>query len=150
MGPAGRLLVLYLGRPRESVVGEAYRHLVDDVEGMTGDLVGPRRLFTCEVQVTKVLDLREPDSRNAVGLDLDDLSGPYAPCQRIGQAAHQLELHGVIAPAATRLGVTLALFERHLPESELPRLVHQEAWASLPPDPRPRFQTRIGSSNGTT
>ena len=147
-GPPGAYSVLYLGRPRESVVAEAYRQLVDDVEGMTGDLVGPRRFFTCDVAVTKVLDLREPDSREAVGLDLDDLSGPHAPCQRIGQAAHQLELHGVIAPAATRLGGTLALFERHLPESELPRLVDEETWASLPPDPR--LQTQIGGSNGTT
>jgi RES domain-containing protein len=143
-GPPAAYSVLYLGRPEASVVGEAYRALVDDVEGMTGELVGPRRLFTCEVTVTQILDLREPESQEAVGLTLEDLMGPWAPCQRIGRAAHQLELHGVIAPAATGLGETLALFEHHLPESELPRFRGEQMWASLPPDPRPLHFRGLG------
>jgi RES domain len=128
--------VLYLARPRESVVVEAYRHLVDDIEGMTGDLVAPRRLLTCNVAVSNVLDLRDPGGRDAVGLTAEELTGPWDPCQRIGQAAHQLGLHGVIAPAATHLGETLALFELHLPADELPELVRDELWPHLPPDPR--------------
>jgi RES domain len=55
--------VLYLGRPRDSVTVEAYRHLVDDVEGMTGDNVGPRRLLTVEVALTTVLDLRRSKNK---------------------------------------------------------------------------------------
>lgn len=135
-GPPGGYPVLYLGRPRESIVAEAYRALVDGVEGMTGDRVGPRRVLTCRVDVTQVLDLRDEASREAVGLSLGDLCGPQAPCQRVGQAAHQLGLHGVIAPAATELGETLALFEQHLPEGELPVLTGEDLWASLPADPR--------------
>lgn len=117
-GFPGSYSVLYLGRPKDSVVVEAYRHLVDDIEGMTGDLVGPRRLLTCRVEVTNLLDLRDPAGRHAVGLTAEELVGPWEPCQRIGQAAHQLGLHGVIAPAATQLGETLALFELHLPADE--------------------------------
>lgn len=136
-GPPGAYPVLYLGRPRDSIVAEAYRALVDGVEGMTGDRVAPRRVLSCQLRATQILDLRKEESRNAVGLSLGDLCGPQAPCQRVGQAAHQLGLHGVIAPAATELGETLALFEQHLTEDELPVLTDEVLWASLPPDPRP-------------
>jgi RES domain-containing protein len=128
--------VLYLGRPIESVVAEAYRRLVDGVEGMTGDLVGPRTVFEVEVRVTDILDLRDAETLHEVGLDQESLRGGYGPCQRVGQAAHQLGLHGVIAPAATEIGETLALFERHMPESELPEIVGVARWEGLPGDPR--------------
>lgn len=135
-GPTGGYPVLYLGRPRDSIVAEAYRALVDGVEGMTGDRVAPRRVLTCQVRATTILDLRLEESRDAVGLSLGDLYGPHGPCQRVGQAAHQLGLHGIIAPAATEVGETLALFEQHLPEDELPVLVAETLWAALPMDPR--------------
>lgn len=138
-GAPGAYSVLYLGRPTESVVVEAYRHLVDDIEGMTGEMVGPRRLLTVEVALTTVLDLRVEENREAVGLSPEDLVSPvgeYARCQRIGQAAHQLGLHGIIARAATRLGETLAVFELHLPPDEQPILVGEEEWLHLPEDPR--------------
>lgn len=138
-GPPGAYSVLYLGRPTDSVIVEAYRHLVDDVDGMTGAMVGPRRLYTCEVDVTKILDLREAEHRLAVSLSMDDLlsdTGVYAPCWRVARAAHQLKLHGIIAPAATVRGDTLALFEKNLPEAELPVISHEETWENLPADPR--------------
>jgi hypothetical protein len=43
---------------------------------------------------------------------------------------------GVIAPAATGVGETLALFDEHLPTNELPQLRETTAWLRLPPDPR--------------
>lgn len=58
-GPEGAYPVLYLGRPTDSIVIEAHRHLVEPVEGMRAELVGPRRLLTCEVRMTHVLDLRD-------------------------------------------------------------------------------------------
>lgn len=131
--------MLYVGRPTASVAAEAYRHLVDDVEGMTGDKVGRRTLWTCQISVTTVLDLRVATSRDAVGLTMEDLTGPvdeYERCQRVAQAAYQLQLHGIIAPAAGRSGETLALFEHHLPAAELPTVVRREAWEQLPADPR--------------
>ena len=51
-------------------------------------------------------------------------------------AAHQLGLHGILAPAATGFGETLAMFEEHLTPQELPRLVSEETWETLPADPR--------------
>jgi len=94
---------------------------------------------TCEIEIMSVLDLREGASRDAVGLTVAELSsevGNYGPCHRIGQAAYELGLHGVIAPAAGGLGETLAVFEDQLPESERPSLVDEQTWESLPPDPR--------------
>jgi len=140
-GPTGAYCVLYLGRPRASVVVEAYRHLVDPfaADGMTGEFVGPRVVLTCEVSVTEILDLREEDAQRGVGLTAGDLTsavGDYDACHRVARIAHQLTLHGIIAPAATGLGDTLALFEQHLPASELPTLTERTTWERLPADPR--------------
>jgi RES domain-containing protein len=131
--------VLYLARPTDSVIVEAYRHLVEPTDGMRPELVEPRRLVTCEVAVTNVLDLRDPSNREKVGLSILDMTsdvGDYEPCHRVGQAAHQLELHGILAPAATGVGETLALFERRLPAEEQPELIDVATWSGLPPDPR--------------
>lgn len=140
-GSPGSYSVLYLGRPRSSVAVEAYRHLVDPFaeDGMTGDMVAPRRLLLCEVGVSDVLDLRSDEAQGIVGLSRSDLSSPigeYQACQSVGRVAHQLGLHGIIAPAATGIGETLALFEQHLPAAELPHLLGEEMWDRLPADPR--------------
>jgi hypothetical protein len=72
---------------------------VDGVEGMRPpELVGPRRFFTVDVDVTNLLNLRMSEHRDAVALDLDALRGPWEPCQRGGLAAHESGLHGIIAP----------------------------------------------------
>lgn len=67
--PPGAYSVLYLGRRRDSVTVEAYRHLVDPFSsaGMTGEMVAPRRLIECDVAVTHLLDLRQGDAQKTVG-----------------------------------------------------------------------------------
>lgn len=138
-GPEGAYSVLYLGRPTDSVIVEAYRHLVETVDGMQPQMVGPRRLVTCEVEITSVLDLRESASREAVGLTIGDLCsevGDYEACHRISEVGHKLGLHGIIAPAAGGLGETLAVFEDRLVEGEQLALIEEQAWESLPADPR--------------
>lgn len=138
-GPEGAYPVLYLGRPTDSVIVEAYRHLVEPVEGMQPHMVGPRRLVTCEVEVANVLDLRDNTGRDAIGLTIADLCsevGDYKACHRVGQDAHELGLHGIIAPAAGGLGETLAVFEGQLSDGEQLRLVAEQTWESLPTDPR--------------
>jgi hypothetical protein len=80
-------------------------------------LVGPRRFFTVDVDVTNLLDLRVSEHRDAVALDLDALRGPWEPCQRVGLAAHQFVLHGIIAPAATRLGLYASAIRTTCPSS---------------------------------
>ena len=137
--PTGSFPVLYLGRPIDSVVVEAYRHLVDSVEGMRRELVQPRSLWTCSVSTTNVLDLRSAEVQRQLGLDGGALTtdvGDYKACQAVGRAAHQLAIHGILAPSATTLGETLALFTQHLPSNEMPVLQNVEHWETLPADPR--------------
>lgn len=138
-GPRGAFPVLYLGRPRDSVTVEAYRHLVDAVEDMRPELVAPRKFLTCSVSVTKVVDLRSTEAQLAVGLDAETLAsdvGEYGHCQAIARTAHQLGAHGILAPAATGLGETLAIFTSRLPANEMPVVEDTTVWNRLPADPR--------------
>jgi RES domain-containing protein len=145
----GGFASLYLGRPEDSVVVEAYRHLVDPVvfdadtdrEAFMRGLV-PRAVVSCAVNVTRLLDLRTPLGRAQAGLTPQDLICPtndtsgYARCQSVAQVAHQLRRHGIIAPAATGLGETLVLFMDLLPASERPLRVRDKTWTQWPVDPR--------------
>lgn len=135
--------VLHLGRPKISVIVEAYRHLVDPVENP--DILrtlAPRVLVTCDIHVPEILDLRTATARMGTGLTLDVLRSDtrdrdaYEQCQEVAAVTRQLGLHGLIAPAATGLGETLALFPDRLAEQERPTRLSEEAWYQLPPDPR--------------
>ncbi len=134
--------VLYLGRPRDSVVVEAYRHLVDDELDNSEQLAASvleRRVITCKVTAPNVLDLRTRAPQEAVGLSDTHLRsevGDYLDCQAVGAAAHQLGLAGVIAPAATHLGETLALFPANLAVENWPTVIGRDIWHGLPADPR--------------
>lgn len=143
--------VLYLGRPTESVVVEAYRHLVDPVifEDQASEdeflrSLAPRALITCHLEgIPNLLDLRSAGARNDVGLTIQDLTAPvhdkeaYRRCQHVAHVAHQLRLYGVLAPAATAMGQTLALFMDILPPTSRPvESRPAQSWARLPGDPR--------------
>lgn len=130
--------VIYLGRPVEAVTAEAYRHLVE-ASGVPAEKVATRRLYTVTVDIGAVLDLTVPGAATAAGLSDVDLASEvddYAACQRVAQAAHQLELHGLLAPSATGIGQTLAIFRKRAKADELPVVQAEEMWNTLPPDPR--------------
>jgi len=148
-GTRGGFPVLYLGRPRDSVVVEAYRHLVDPIEDPDARTslvaqIRPRVLVTASVRVTNLLDLRSVAARIVVGLADADLSSPtddgeaYRRCQEVARIAHDLGRHGVVAPAATGLGETLALFTDVIPAAERPVRIAEadEHWTTFPEDPR--------------
>jgi len=137
--------VLYLGRATDSVVIEAYRHLVDPVLD-DAPPVAPRVLVTATLTVANVIDLRSSTGRAhyvrpASGTEDREA---YARCQEVAQVAHQLGRHGIITPAATDVGETLALFSDLLPQQERPtRSADDELWAALPDDPRSRPAARL-------
>lgn len=140
-GPGGRwgrqFPVIYLGRPVQSCVEEAYRHLVDET-GVPAHLVKPRVVYTVKVEARNILDLRSAPARARLGISATDLTsevGDYDVCQGVAAVAHQLEYHGVIAPAATKLGETLALFRERIGASEFPEIVRQDRWHALPARP---------------
>lgn len=141
--------VIYLGRPDDSCVGEAYRHLVDDA-GVPASLVGPRVVYRTRIDISSVLDLRMESTQELLGLSRRDLMsnvGDYETCQRVAAAAHQLELHGVIAPAATGLGETLAVFKERVGLSELPEILETKSWARLPARPGSGTHLTVVSSS---
>lgn len=142
--------ILYLGRPTASVIVEAYRHLVDPVDDPSIiATLAPRVLVTCEVHVTEVLDLRTATARMSTGLSRDVLESgthhraAYERCQTVAAVARQLGLRGLITPAATTLGETLALFTDRLPAAERPVRLRDELWSELPADPRGTTQPRL-------
>jgi len=142
-GTADGFPVLYLGRPRESVVIEAYRHLVDPiVDPMPSSAFVPRVCVTATVAVNEVLDLRSATARITTDLPLDVLQSPtqdraaYRRCQEVSAVAHQLGLHGLVAPAATGRGDTLVVFPDRLSVGERLVQVNIENWNQLPADPR--------------
>jgi hypothetical protein len=123
-GTEGGYPVLYLGRPTDSVTAEAYRHLIDPLvlePRESPPPIRPRALVTCTVNVTHILDLRSAASRTLVDITPDQLQSAttdrlaYAACQNISAGAHQLGYHGLVTPAATKLGETLVLFTDLLP-----------------------------------
>ncbi len=124
------------------MVIEAYRHLVDPVEDYRPGTVPPRVQVTCTVHVSEVLDLRTSLGRSEAGLTLAVLQSKtrdkdaYRQCQEVSAVAHQLGLHGLIAPAATQEGETLVLFPERLSPAETPTYVSMEHWDQLPADPR--------------
>jgi hypothetical protein len=143
-GTEGSYPVLYLGKPTDSVAVEAYRHFIDPVVVDDGPAppIAPRALVTCELAVTEILDLRTAASRVLASLTLAQLqsetsdTAAYAACQNVSAAAHQLGYHGIVTPAATKMGETLVLFTDLLTATERPRLTDTEMWVQLPPDPR--------------
>jgi hypothetical protein len=145
-GRRGGFPILYLGRPNDSVVVEAYRHLVDPVEDPALlAQVGPRVLVTTDsIRVTEILDMRTATARVALNLSMEILQSEtsdreaYEKCRDIAAVAHQLGFHGIITPAATRLGETLALFTDLLPQEEVPTAASVDYWDKLPDDPRTR------------
>lgn len=135
--------ILYLGRPTASVTVEAYRHLVDPIEDASiREHLAPRVLVTVEVAVHDILDLRTSLARLELGLTLEQITSAtsdreaYAACYDVAAAAHQQGFHGLVAPAATGVGETLALFSNRLTTAEVPTVTREIFWETLPDDPR--------------
>lgn len=95
----------------------------------------PRSLHTIAVTGLEVIDLRTAQALGEVGLDLKRVSGDWAPCQAIGDAADTLGLGGLLVPSATESGEVLAVFVRHAHHGELSvvrsETIEEPSWASI-------------------
>lgn len=145
--------ILYLGRPRESVVIEAYRHLVDGTELDGPEFVQPRQWLHVQVQIHRVLDLTGQANRGAVGLNRADLLtqiGHYDRCRQVARAAAQLgNITAILAPAATGRGQTLAITPHLLEPRDALELLDAE-FAPLPADPRTPTSAPAGDVDTTS
>jgi RES domain-containing protein len=79
--------------------------------GMTGAMIGPRRLVTIRVRLSRVLDLTSEPVRAALGVSEADLTAddPVVP-RAIGETAHHLGYEAILAPSAAGKGYVLAIF----------------------------------------
>jgi RES domain-containing protein len=109
--PTDLFPVIYLGIPEAACMGELEKAAADNHLDVATQLQVPYKLHTIALNEVPVLDLRVKPSQLALGLEPDDFSGPWDSCQPIGHAAWFLEFAGVLAPSATGVGHTIALFE---------------------------------------
>ncbi|KBZ69367.1 MULTISPECIES: RES family NAD+ phosphorylase [Mycobacterium avium complex (MAC)] len=84
------------------------------------------RLHHIQVEELNVLDLRTPESRDAVGLDDDDVYGDdWSACQAVGHTAWFLHMQGILVPAAGGIGLVISAYEQRTRPGQL-HLTHSE------------------------
>ena len=84
-GTEGGFPVLYLGQPTNSIVVEAYRHLIDPIADNPVPPISPRALITCDVSVSMILDLRSAANRVSANLTMEQLQSEHTgPCGLLG------------------------------------------------------------------
>ena len=101
---------VYLADSPQGAVAEFLR--MASLAGLIPDAFLPRLLHSIEVNYVRVLDLTDAAVLSALHVRVDDvLADDRALSQAIAAAARESGLDGVIAPAATGVGVTLAIFD---------------------------------------
>ena len=90
---------------------------------------------TCPTSSPTSTTTRIPNSYNGTRLRATSKIGSTTTNHTWGDIGSPQDLHGILAPAATGVGETLALFERHLPATEMPTIVVEEMLDKLPADP---------------
>lgn len=116
---------LYLALDRETTIREFYR-LAERQGRLPQDFL-PRRMYTYDVTLTAVLDLRQAATVEALGVPASSLVGDaITQTQQIGDCAHHLGLEGILAPSAAGDGTVLAVFfDRLLADSQVRDLSYE-------------------------
>lgn len=129
--PPESISTLYLAIERDTAVAEFLRMAARS--GRTAEDFLPRRLYRYDVHLVSLVDLRTPETREA--LELSDsalISDDPAACQAVGEAAQYVGLEGIIAPSATGSGTVLAVFFDRLQPNSGVQPVGFETWQSPP------------------
>lgn len=130
--PSHSFAVLYLGTTSDTVVAEFHRLAAQ--QRVAPDRFLPRTLYTYDVDLQNVLDVRVPEHRAALGLDLASIAGDdLTACQALGEAAFVCGREGIAAPSATGVGSILAVFPERLMPGSAVRDVAAEMWETVPP-----------------
>jgi RES domain-containing protein len=130
--PSHSFAVLYLGTTKETVVAEFHRLAAKQL--VAPDSFLPRTLYTYDVDLQNVLDVRIPEHRAALGLDAAALTGDnLGTCQALGEAAFACGREGIVAPSATGVESVVAVFPERLMPGSTVRDVDAEMWETVPP-----------------
>jgi RES domain-containing protein len=129
--PKGSFAVLYLGLDQRTVIAEFER--LARRQGLAPSSFLPRRLYRYDGKLQNLLDLRQPETYEALGLTRETMAADDATaCEAVGEAAFVAGREGVLAPSATGEGEVLAVFlERLTPPSAL-RDVDSVLWEHVP------------------
>ena len=132
--------VLYLGRPPDSVVIEAYRHLVDEssrTQALAATVL-ERRMVTCKVDIPNILDFVRPPLRLRSALRRPAVLrvGDHEPVKPSARPPTSSGSPASSHPPRPGLGETLALFPTNLPIEHWPEMIARDIWRGLPADPR--------------
>lgn len=122
---------LYLALDRETTIREFYR--LAERQGRSPRDFLPRRMYTYDVTLTAVLDLRQAATVDALRVPEASLvADAIGQTQEIGDCAHNLGLEGILAPSAAGDGTVLAVFfDRLLADSHV-RDLGYEPWVAAP------------------
>ena len=126
--PRGVFPAVYLGEPLESIRREFVR--AAEAAGIAPAARARRanELHTIDVRGLRVLDLRETETLNRVGLSEDDIrDDDWTACQVVGHAAWFLDYEGVVARSATGVGIVVTAFEERVRPGVL-RVVSSEPY----------------------
>lgn len=111
--PPGSFPTLYLCETRPCVVAELTRQGTRHVVGGEGLL--PRVLYRYELDLHRVLDLTDPDTRTQIGVTTDVLvTDDWTMCQQLGTEAHAVGDRGVRTFSATGVDTVLVVFPEPL------------------------------------
>lgn len=109
----------------------------------------PRHLYRFRLRSTKVVDLRQPSVREALGLPRLGLLGVDAVhTQLVGEVARALGIEVIAAPSATGIGDIVAIFSDLIPGSTWD-IRHVELWTSADDVPALNEQSDLGFSGMT-
>ncbi len=107
--PPGSFPALYLCETRPCVVAELTRQGTRHVVGVEGLL--PRVLYRYELDLHRVLDLTDTDTRTHLGITRDELvADDWTVCQQLGTEAHAVGDQGIRTYSATGVDTILVVF----------------------------------------
>lgn len=127
--PPGSFPILYLCETRPCVVAELTRQGTRHVVGVEGLL--PRVLYRYELDLHRVLDLTDPDTRTHIGITVDELvADDWHLCQQLGTEAQAVGDQGIRTYSATGVDTVLVVFPELLGAS-LTEVKLAERWDNL-------------------
>lgn len=75
-------------------------------------------LYRYELDLHRVLDLTDPDTRSQIGITVDEfVADDWTVCQQLGTEAHALGYQGVCTHSATGVDTVLVVFPELLGDS---------------------------------
>jgi RES domain-containing protein len=70
----------------------------------------PKRLHEIRISLMRVVDLRDPERLQKLGIDLTTFSSDWGCAPEIGAAANLLQMQGIIVPSVRHLSGNLVIF----------------------------------------